>query len=169
MKAIAKVFVGLALGAGLSAAAMAQYNKPLGLSVHAGFFFTGSDIANSVEGRTWFIAGGDYKLGDAMYGGSQATYGLALDYIGKGSFSSVPVFLTYTVHFPELYVGAGAGPAFNHYNDGVTKGTSTDFGFGITVGRDLNYGKTPAFIEAKYFGGSRRELAGFAVVAGIRF
>ncbi|MBX3112685.1 MAG: hypothetical protein KF857_11825 [Fimbriimonadaceae bacterium] len=169
MKAIAKVFVGLALGAGLSAAAMAQYNKPVGLSVHAGLFFTSSDTANSVEGRTWFIIGGDYKLGDMTYGGSQATYGIGFDYIGKGSFSSVPLFLTYTVHFPEVYVGAGVGPAFNHYNDGVTAGSNTDFGFGLKIGRDLNYGKTPAFIEAKYFGGSRRELSGFAIVAGVRF
>ncbi|MBS1709411.1 MAG: hypothetical protein JSS65_11920 [Armatimonadetes bacterium] len=169
MKVIAKVFTGLALGAGLSTAAMADYGKPVGLSVHMGLFFTGSDIANSIEGRNWFIVGGDYKLGDMNNGGTPATYGIALDYITKGSFSSVPVFLSYTIHQSEFYFGAGAGPAFNHYNDGVTKGTSTDFGFGLTIGRDLNYGKTPAFIEAKYFGGSRKELSGFAVVAGIRF
>ncbi len=169
MKAIAKVISGLALGAGLSAMAMAQYSKPTGISVHAGLFFTNSDTANSIEGRTWFIMGGEYKLGDLTYGGQQATYEIAVDYIGKGSFSSVPLFLHYTLRNQDFYYGVGAGPAFNHYNDGVTQGTSTDFGFSLTVGHDLNVAKTPSFIEVKYFGGSRRELNGFGVVAGVRF
>ncbi len=151
---------------------MADYNKPLGLSVRAGIFWTSSDAAKAVEGNRWFLGGLEYKLGDLKYGsdGMNSSYSVSLDYYGKGGWSSAPVLFNVVARQSALYYSAGIGFAFTKtYSNGVSNGSNTDFAYQFTLGYDLVKGQQPLFIEGKYFGSGRPDLNGIALAVGIRF
>jgi len=172
MKAIARVGFAAVTGTLLAAAASADYNKPLGASLHAGIFWTSSQTASSFEGPRWFDLGGDFKLNELNYDAKTGSSGyttLSLDWYGKGGFSNIPVMYNYVIRKDQLYYSAGAGIGFSHQSSLTGSTSNTDFDYGFGIGYDFIKDKTPIFAELKYFGCSRPQLSGFALVGGFRF
>lgn len=165
----------LALAAvGLSAFGYAQADQPKGLSARAGFFFPGSGGARD-EGATWFGLGFDYKMGyigdrKVLDRNLSASYGLSLDWYGKGRWSNIPIMFNYTGRESQFYYSVGAGIGFQKTPDGVGGSRSgTKFAYQLSVGYDISKASQAFFVEGKYFGASNSELSGFGLFGGIRF
>ncbi len=147
--------------------AVAQETKPIGLAIRAGLFFP-SDAAAKAVGKNWFAFGLDYKLKDMNVGmgKSGAALSVSLDYQAKGGFTILPVLLNYTLRTTEFYYGFGLGFSSAHSNGGA--GDKIRFAYGAHVGYDFQTGKTPLFVEVRYFGNERKEFTGFGVYVGVR-
>lgn len=162
----------LALGATLvfagASSVFAQETKPVGLSIRAGLFFPQSGDARSAEGDSWFAGGLEFKVRDlnwqGMGDGYQGHLSVSLDMIGKGDIKNVPLLLNYTARANEWYYTAGLGVSFSGF-DGKDR---TRLAYQLGAGYDFTQGRTPFFLEAKYWGSSKSEFTGFAVYAGIR-
>jgi hypothetical protein len=98
-------------------------------------------------------------------GKSGAALSLSLDYLNKGGFRTVPVLLNYTLRSSEFYYGVGLGMSFTKI-PGL--GDKARLAYAATLGYEFQTGKTPLFIEARYFGNEKKELNGFGVFVGIR-
>jgi hypothetical protein len=169
MKSMVKIGLVAVISAALVVPAMADYAKPQGLSLRAGFFFAQGD-GKAYEGQNWFTIGLEKKMKDIDTGNSASTahYSLSLDYYGKGGFSNVPLLYNYVGRNPDFYYSVGAGVGFGRTQSGSSDST-VDFNYQLSIGKDLNFGSQPFFVEARYFGSGRTSLSGFSVVGGIRF
>jgi hypothetical protein len=160
--------LGTALIFGAASSTFAQESKPIGLSIRAGFFFPSNGDAKDAEGSSWFAAGIELKVKDVNWKGAGSAYqghlSVSADTIGKGAVKNVPILLNYVGRNNEWYYTAGLGASFSSY-DGDSR---TRMGFQVGVGYDFTQGKTPIFLEAKYWGASKSQFNGFAVYAGIR-
>ncbi|MCU0316553.1 MAG: hypothetical protein MUC92_08170 [Fimbriimonadaceae bacterium] len=173
MKVIAPAGAIALFVAALAVPAAADYQKPMGLSVRAGLFWTGSGYAQSFEGNRWFTFGAEYKLGDLSFANKNnkysASYSISVDYYGKGGFSNTPVLLNYIGRTESFYYSAGAGLGFGKVFGGGSGNSNGDFAYQISAGYDITRFSLPAFVEVRYFGSTRSELNGFALVGGVRF
>jgi hypothetical protein len=151
-----------------AASVHAQESKPFGLSIRAGLFFPANSDARHSEGDSWFAGGLEYKLKDVNWKGAGEGYNghisLSLDTITKGDFKNVPILLNYVARKNEWFYTAGLGVSFSSL-DGDDR---TRLGYQLGFGYDFTQGKTPIFLEAKYWGTSKSEFNGFGIYAGIR-
>lgn len=163
----------VALAALAAVPALAQETKPLGVSLRAGIFFPSDKDVRDIVGKTFFAGGLEYKLRDLNLGNMDTGYSGALsisaDYYGKSDASSIPVLLNYVGMSNEFFYSAGIGVAFTKTTVGTVDESKSRLGYQFGIGYNFNTGKTPFFLEAKYFGVSgRSELNGFAIYAGVR-
>ncbi|MES1227622.1 MAG: hypothetical protein ABUL72_03070 [Armatimonadota bacterium] len=163
------VVVGCAVLGG-AASAMAQ-TKAQGLSFHVGQFFPQSALARDWEGGRWFLAGIDYDVtGKYNFFGQSMGTSISADIYSKGSFTAVPIMINGTQRNGRTFMGLGAGVSFIHRKD--DQGMSfaeTQLGYTFFFGIDLQTSEHPLFLQAKYYGNSRPDLAGFGVSIGTRF
>ncbi len=149
-------------------AVQAQETKPIGLSIRAGLFFPQSGDSRNAEGDSWFAGGVEFKVRDlnwqGMGDGYQSHLSVSLDTIGKGEIKNIPLLLNYTARANEWYYTGGLGVSFSAF-DGNDR---MRLAFQVGVGYDFTQGKTPFFLEAKYWGSGKSEFTGFGVYAGIR-
>jgi hypothetical protein len=152
--------------------AYAQETKPIGLSIRAGLFFPSNGDARDAEGSSWFAGGLEYKIRDFTVAGLGEGYlgsiSLSVDTLGKGDVKNVPVLLNYVGRKNELFYSVGLGANFSSFDDGSGGDSRTRLGYQFGVGYDFQHGKTPLFLEAKYWGCSKSQFNGFAIYAGIR-
>lgn len=160
------------LAVGAATSALAQESKPVGLSVRAGLFFPSSSNARDI-GKSWFAGGADFRLKDMNLGttgasSSSAELTVSADYYGKDNATTVPVLLNFVGHNNETYYTAGVGVGFNRFPDtaGGTNNT-TRLAYQIGLGYNFQQGKSPLFLEARYWGSSNSDLNGVAVYVGI--
>ena len=170
MKTLGKAALVTTLGVALVAPAMADYDKPLGMSVRAGLFLTQGSLQDA-EGQNWFIGGLEYRFRDgAAFAGAVGDFSLSLDYYGKGSFHSAPLLLNFTGRNTDsFYYSVGAGLAFIHSNFGGNSDSKMDFGYQFSIGKDLVKNGNPVFVELKYFGANDTRYNGLAIMGGVRF
>lgn len=165
-------FATLALGASLifagAASVHAQESKPIGLSIRAGLFFPQNGNSRNAEGSSWFAGGAEFKLKDLNWKGVGEGYrsqlSVSADFIGKGEIKNTPLLLNYTARANEWYYTGGLGVSFSAFGGD----DRTRLAYQLGVGYDFTQGKTPFFLEAKYWGSSKAEFTGFGVYAGIR-
>lgn len=173
-----KTILAVALAA-VSVTAFAQETKPVGLSVRLGAFFpTDSGVKNATS-KTWFVGGVDYKLHNSLSMGTMGAgkngggdLGVSVDYFQKGSFRSVPILATYTGGQNEFFWTVGLGLALNKYDDGTGTGNTVNkssFGYALAAGYNFQQGKSPLFVEARYYGNSKTQLSGFGLEVGFHF
>lgn len=169
MKSMVKFGLTAAICAALVVPAMADYAKPMDLSLRAGIFLAQGD-GKKFEGQNWFTVGVEKKMMDINTGNPDymAHWSLSLDYYGKGGFSNVPVLYNYVGRQTEFYYSVGAGVGFGRTQSAGSDST-LDFNYQFSIGKDLNFGGNPFFVEARYFGSGRTALSGFAIVGGVRF
>lgn len=169
MKSMVKMSLAAAAIAVLVAPAAAQYEKPMGMSLRAGIFMAQGD-GKKFEGQNWFSIGLEKQLKEVKSDNPDymAHWSLSLDYYGKGGFSNVPVLYNYVGRTSDFYYTAGVGVGFGRTQSAGSDST-LDFNYSVAVGRDLNFGGNPFFVEARYFGSGRTSLSGFAFLGGIRF
>lgn len=157
-----------------TASVVGQESKPVGLSVRVGMFYPSVDVAKK-EGKSWFLAGLDWKIKDmkAEQARSKSTsISLSVDAYQKGDMGAIPVLVNWVSRSNEWYWSAGAGVAFN--KDFRISGLDTEtihdtrFAYQATFGYDFVKRKSPLFAEVKYFGNARDRLNGFAFAVGIR-
>ncbi|MCB0826237.1 MAG: hypothetical protein R2688_09625 [Fimbriimonadaceae bacterium] len=170
MKTLGKAALVTTLGVALVAPAMADYDKPMGMSLRAGLYLAQGSLKNA-EGQNWFVGGLEYRFRDGVtFAGAMGDYSMSLDYYGKGSFHSAPLLMNFTTRNSDnLYYSVGAGVAFIHSNFGGNSDSKMDFGYQFSLGKDLVKAGNPVFIELKYFGASDTRYNGFAIMGGIRF
>ena len=153
----------------LAAAGFAQESKPLNLSVRVGVFQPSNGSARD-EGKSWFAIGAETRiknLGVSMtHPGMNSYFTISADSYGKGDFHAVPVLLNYVVRNNELYFTGGAGVSFI---DEPGESANTRAAFALGAGWDFQKGKTPLFVEAKYFiHSSNDRLNGLGLYVGVR-
>ncbi len=158
------------LSIGVASSALAQETKPVGLSLRGGIFFPSSSFSKDI-GKQWFAAGAEYRLKEQSLGmpGSNADLSISVDWYGKDNDSTVPVLLNFTGHNNEFYYTAGAGFGMNRQpaaGGGTDSKTKLAYQFGI--GYNFQQGRSPLFVEARYWGNSESDLNGIAVYLGIR-
>jgi len=160
--------VGAAIVFAGAASAHGQESRPIGLSLRAGLFFPSNGDARDAEGNTWFVGGAEFKVRDftlkGMGEGYLGSLSLSVDTIGKGDIKNIPVLLNYVGRKNEFFYSAGLGADFSSF-DGDSR---TRLGYQFGIGYDFQQGRTPLFLEAKYWGTSKSEFNGFAIYAGIR-
>lgn len=147
--------------------ALAQESRPMNLSVKAGLMFPSSSEARD-EASNFLQLGLEYKLSDLNPTTTSPDYraymSLAFDYFSGGDFSIAPLQLNYVGARNEWYYTAGAGVAFADIN-----GSDTLFSWSLGIGYNFQQGKSPTFVEAKYFGTDQSEANGISVAVGVRF
>lgn len=155
----------------LAAAALGQDSKPLNLSIRLGKFEPAFSSARD-EGKSWFAIGADTRIKtlgvSSTNPGTSSYLTVSFDSYSKGDFRAMPILLNFVTRTNELYFSAGAGLTFaGERND--DEGDKTRIGFALGVGYDFVQGRTPLFVEAKYFGNSSNDhLNGFAIYLGVR-
>lgn len=170
MKNVLRTSLSLVAASLIVTPALAEYSKPVGLSVRAGIFLA-QGRAEDAEGQNWFTIGGEYKLGDLGFkdGGYSTHYTVSLDYYGKGGFSSLPLLVNYVSRTPNFYYSVGAGVASTHVNFGGNSSTDVEFAYQLSIGKDFVRSNMPVFVELRYFGNNKTDMNGFSLVGGIRF
>jgi hypothetical protein len=157
--------------AAVSGSVFAQTSTTTGLSVRLGAFMP-SEKAAKDEGKSWLAAGAEFKLKDLNIGTMSEDYkaslSVSLDYYGRGDFRNVPLLLNYTGRKNQFYYTAGAGVGFSRLPSGTGSVDKTRFAYQVGVGYDFAKGSTPVFVEAKYFGAQKKELAGIGLFVGVR-
>lgn len=157
----------------VAVAANAQETKPMGLSLKAGAFFPSKGAAKSA-GKTWFIGGVEYKLKNSAMGtmgtGMNGELSLSVDFFQKGDFRNVPVLINWTGGQSEFYYTAGIGLGFTKIpTSSTTTESKSTFAYAFGVGYNFQQGKSPLFVEVKYYGSSKSDLNGVAALVGFRF
>ena len=144
--------------------------SPQGLSVHVGQFFPTSRTARDFEGGHWFLAGIGYDVSKRynFFGTGVGTM-VSLDYYSKGSFTAVPIMINATSRTGRVFMGAGAGVSFVHRIDSTGSFAETTFGYQVFAGFDFIDGPQPVYLEARFIGNGRPDLAGFGLSVGTRF
>lgn len=155
----------------ISGLALAQESKPLNLSIRLGQFNPSGGVARD-EGKTWFAMGGEYRfkeLGVSTSNPGTSSYlTVSLDTYNKGDFRANPLLLNYVTRTNELYFTAGAGITFADEPKDSSR-DQTRLGYQLGVGWDFQQGKTPLFVEAKYWGASNNDhFNGIGFYIGIR-
>jgi len=166
-----KLFAATGLIALFTASAMGQVSTPVGLSLRAGIFLpTASDARDS--GTTWFAAGGEYKLSNSNVpsAGTNTVTNLALsvDYMGKSNFSAIPVLLNWEGTNNQTFYSIGVGASFDRWDNG-TGGTASSTRLAGQIGLGYNFmqGRSPLFIEGKYWINQKSDLNGIGLYVGI--
>ncbi len=168
MKNILKAAMAVTAAALFVTPAVAQYQKPLGLSFRLGLFLA-QGKAKDAEGQNWMTGGFEYKLGNLKFNDTSSTsYTVSLDYYGKGSQSSAPLLVNYVTRLESFYYSAGAGVSFTHTNFSGSD-SSLEFAYQLSIGKDFVRSNTPLFVELRYNGNNRTDLNGFSIVGGVRF
>lgn len=163
--------LGLAAASAISTSAIAQESKPMGLSLRVGGFFPTSDAARN-ENNTWVAVGAEFKLQDLNFGmkspGMSNHLTFSVDYMGSGDFRSVPVLVNWVGRNNEFYWTAGAGMTFGRHE--ITGGTEdrNTFAYSAGLGWDFSSGRTPFFVEGRFWGASESDFNGFGVYVGVR-
>ncbi len=154
--------------------ALADENKPLGISIRAGQFYPSAGLARN-EGKTWFSGGIEFKLSNLKapaMGETPAFWTISADWYGKGDLSNVPVLLNLVSPSGDAYFSFGAGVGFNQDFDVVNNvrenKRDTQWAFQLSAGYNLRRFKMPVFVEARYFGNLNDRLNGFGFFAGVR-
>jgi hypothetical protein len=147
----------------------AQESKPLNLSIRAGVFQPSNGSARD-EGKSWFAIGAESRIKNlgvsATNPGMSSYFTISVDSYGKGDFHAVPVLLNYVVRNNELFFTGGAGVSFV---DVPGDSANTRAAFALGAGWDFQKGKTPLFVEAKYFiHSSNDHLNGLGLYVGVR-
>ena len=164
--------LGLAAASAVTTSAIAQETKPMGLSIRAGGFFPTSEDARD-ENRTWLAFGAEFKLKDVNFGmsepGSSSHLSVSVDYMGSGDFRSMPILLNWVGRNNEFYYTAGAGYTFGRHQ---TSATTTDdrnaFAYSLGIGYDFQQGRTPFFVEGRFWGSSESDFNGSGLYVGVR-
>ncbi|AIE86951.1 hypothetical protein [Fimbriimonas ginsengisoli] len=167
MKRTITMMLGTALLLGVASSALAQDNKPSGISLRAGLFLPTDRGARDVS-DSWFAGGIDYKIKDMGDMNGNSSLGLSLDFTGKGGFRTVPLLLNYIVHRDQLYFFGGAGISFSRFASGGGSEDKTEFAYQAGAGYEFQKGQTPLFFEAKFMGNGRSALNGFGFFIGAR-
>lgn len=159
------------LALAVSSTGSAQDSKPLNLSIRIGKFEPAYSAARD-EGKSWFSFGLDTRIKtlgvSAANPGTSSYLTVSFDNFSKGSFRSMPLLLNYVTRTNELYFSIGAGVAFTGEPDDDS-GDGARIGLGLGVGYDFVQGRTPLFVEAKYFLNSANDhLNGFGIFLGVR-
>lgn len=155
------------LAVGAATSALAQESKPIGLSIRGGVFFPSSSSARDI-GKTWFGGGADFRLKDMSLGTmgagtSSAELTVSADYYGRSGASTTPLMLNFVSHTNEMYYTVGAGVGFNR----TPGGDASRFTWQAGLGFNFMQGKSPLFVEGRYWGNANTDLSGFAVYVGI--
>lgn len=161
------------LAVGAASSALAQESKPVGLAIRGGVFFPSSSFSRDV-GQTWLAGGAEYRLREQNLGtvgasSSSADLSVSIDWYGKSNDSTMPLLLNFTGHNNEFYYTAGAGFGFNRQPNaagGTTSATKLAYQFGL--GYNFQQGRSPLFVEARYWGNQESDLNGVAVYMGVR-
>lgn len=163
----------IALGFGLTSSlgALAQESKPLNLSIRIGKFEPAYSVARD-EGKSWAAIGLDTRLktlGVSAANPSHSTYlTLSVDNYSKGSFRATPILVNYVSRTNELYFAAGAGVTLAGEPDDDDS-EKVRLGGALSVGYDFQQGRTPLFVEVKYYFNSRNDhLSGLGIFLGVR-
>jgi hypothetical protein len=152
-----------------AAAGFAQESKPLNISLRIGTFQPNDSSAKD-EGKSWFAVGVETRfknLGVSASNPGMSSYlTLSLDHFSKGDFGSTPILVNYVYRNNELYFTGGAGASFI---DEPGESANTRIALALGVGWDFQKGKTPLFVEAKWFGHSGGDkLNGLGLYVGVR-
>ncbi len=163
--------MGFAVAAGfaLVGSAVGQESRPLNLSLKFGNFRPQFSDAR-FEDDNWAAIGIESRFRTLRVSTSnpgQSNYlTVSFESFSAGDWRAAPLLLNYVARSNELYFLAGAGLAFceePNESDGVRLGVQ----FG--AGWDFMQGKTPLFVEAKYFlTTSNDHFNGLGIFFGIR-
>ncbi len=151
--------------------ALAQENKPVGLSLRGGVFLPTNSVTRDSTGNMWVGFGADYKVLSLKSNSNTnvADLSLSFDYFGKGSLRHVPLLLNYQVSSGHIFYEAGGGIGFAKVPNGDVFDDRVRFAYQAGVGFNFsNSSTTPVFVEAKYIGSARSELNGFGLYLGVR-
>lgn len=171
--------VAVGLAASMSGTATAQETKPMGLSVRVGIFMPTQSEARDL-GSNWFSGGLEYKIKDLGFGigdpSASTSLTVSVDFMGKGQFQHVPVLVNYVGRRNEIYWTVGAGVGLVRADEVVSIGlpvmretkSSTSFAYQFGVGYDFQQGRSPVFIEARYFGSGKNAVNGLGIFLGMR-
>jgi len=156
--------------AALAVSSFAQESNPAGIAVRAGLFFPSSSSSKDL-GTTWFGGGATMRLKQADYNvgtPGSSELGISADYYGKSNASAIPVLLNFTSHNNDTYYVVGAGMSFNRIPSS-SGGTDSTARFSYTFGFGYNFmqGRSPLFMEFRYWGNQNTELNGIAAYVGI--
>ena len=160
--------VGVFAFAVMSASAVAQATKPVGLSVRVGAAWptNGSGSRN-----TLFAAGAEFSLSNAGLGnlgmsGTNGHLSISADYRGKNSAYAIPVLLNFVGTSQQVFYSVGAGVSFDKGGNGNSR---TDFGYQLGVGYNFVTSQTPLFVEGKFWGTSgNSRLDSIGLYVGVR-
>lgn len=146
--------------------AHAQSTTPTGLSARVGVFFPTNGDVRDATSDTWLTAGLEYNFHEmpVTTPDYRSHLSLSFDWMGSHDVSMMPLLVNYVGEQREFYYTVGAGVAFLHGG-----GDDTKFGYRLGLGYNFEQGKSPAFLEANYFGTSESRANGIAVSVGIRF
>ena len=163
--------LGLAAASALTTSAVAQETRPMGLSLRAGAFFPSSDAGRN-ENRTWLAIGAEFKLKDLNFGmgepGTSSHLSASIDYMGSGDFRSLPVLINWVGRNNEFYYTAGLGYTFGRNEVAGVADDRNALAYSLGVGYDFQQGRTPFFLEGRFWGSSESDFNGFAVYVGVR-
>jgi len=162
------VVAGLAV---VTAAASAQSNGPLGLSVRLGVFLPTGTVGENL-GHTWFAGGLDYKINTVpvsaptQYAGLPSYLSISGDYYEKNGDRSIPVAVNYNMRVKGYVFSAGIGAEDTTYSGG-----NSTIGLSGQVGASYDFSSFtfPLFLQAKYFLSGKSEFRGVGVYVGARF
>lgn len=153
----------------LASAGLAQESKPLNFSVRLGVFQPSNGSARDA-GKSWFAIGVETRIKhfgvSATNPGMSSYLTISGDSYGKGDFRAIPVLVNYVYRNNELYFTGGAGISFV---DEPGDESNTRAAFALGVGWDFQKGRTPLFVEAKWFTHTSSDrLNGLGLYVGIR-
>lgn len=154
---------------GLLAQTFAQESKPLNLSFKLGNFKPQFSGARSDEDK-WPAFGIETRfknLGVSTSNPGTSTYlTISVESAGSGDWRTTPLMLNLVARTNELYLFGGAGVAFS---EEPRESDSTRIGFQVGAGWDFLQGKTPLFVEAKYFVTTKNDhFNGYGIYLGVR-
>jgi hypothetical protein len=165
--------LGVVAASALTASALAQETKPMGLSIRAGGFFPSSSASRN-ESSTWLGLGAEFKLKDMNFGtaqpGTSSHLSLSVDYMGSGDFRSMPVLVNWVANTNEFYYTAGVGYTFGRHMTGtpaVAEDRNT-LAYSFGLGYNFQQGKNPFFVEGRFWGSSESDFNGLGVYVGVR-
>ncbi|MES1228066.1 MAG: hypothetical protein ABUL72_05300 [Armatimonadota bacterium] len=159
--------------ASISAAAFADPPQILPtqgmLQGRIGLFYPSSGDARDRESAPWMSIGLTMDV-PGYFNVPLTKNSMSIDWIGKGSFYSVPLMYNISTRQGPIEFGAGIGPAFVRYMDtGGDSHSAISLGYTAFASLDVVPGPLPVYLRVQYFGNSRSELSGFGVAIGARF
>ncbi|MDR3689142.1 MAG: hypothetical protein P4L46_07160 [Fimbriimonas sp.] len=169
MKKLLSISAVLAVFACATTSAFADTPGDSGVSVRIGAVYPTQVDTRNATSNVWFAGGVDYKVTSLNTSFGTGNLSVSVDYMGKGSFESVPVLLNYTSG-KTAYWSIGAGGSFTQFvqDDGNTN-NKFRFAYSAALGYNFKGGEIPTFIEVRYFGNDQPRVAGVGVYIGARF
>jgi hypothetical protein len=129
---------------------LAQESRPLGLSVRGGLFFGGGE--NDVA------LGAELKVKDVNWEGIGQGYAGSISVSLDHFADTTPIMLNFVARNNEWYWTGGAGVMLGDDN--------AKLGFQVGLGYDFVRGRTPLFLEGKFWAGGGNN--GVGVYVGVR-